>query len=256
MEREIILSILLLPIIWLKSQTPDAQQIMARSRDLSLTGSMSAKITMLITEKNGAVRSRSIAMTTKSYPDDTEKRFIKFLGPPDVKGTAMLVIDNKNIPDEMWIYLPALKKTRRIVTSEKGKSFMSSEFSNADMSSPALSDFINRHLERSGTGNQWIIESKPVDGNTADEYGYSRKISYINTENHQVLKMEFFNFDNELFKVIEILSIYRLSGGKFIVKKMVANNLITLRKSEINMTDISAGGDVDDSVFSLQNLER
>ena len=53
----------------------------------------------------------------------------------------MLIIDNKNIADEMWIYLPALKKTRRIVSSEKGKSFMSSEFSNADMSSPTLSDF-------------------------------------------------------------------------------------------------------------------
>ena len=65
----------------------------------------------------------------------------------------MLVVDNKNQADEMWIYLPALKKTRRIVSSEKGKSFMSSEFTNADMSSPALSDFENKYIVDSAEGD-------------------------------------------------------------------------------------------------------
>ncbi len=89
-------------------------------------------------------------MTTKSYADGLEKRFIRFIEPADVRGTAMLIVDNENTADEMWIYLPALKKVRRIVSSEKGKSFMSSEFSNADISSPPISDFVNRHLDNSG----------------------------------------------------------------------------------------------------------
>ncbi len=217
---------------------------------------MSANINLTITEKNGASRNRTIKMTTKSYPDGMEKRFIRFIEPADIRGTSMLVLDHKNEMDEMWIYLPALKRTRRIVTSEKGKSFMSSEFSNADMSSPALSDFINRHMPGSGERNQWIIESKPLNDDKADEYGYSRKISYINKENYQVLKMEFYNFDNELFKAIEIKSIYPLSDGKYLIKDMTANNLLNNRKSEILFTDISAGVPVDDSFFTLQNLER
>lgn len=256
MKKRILLTVLLLPLLQVEAQQPDAGDIMNKSREMSLTGSMSAKINLSITEKNGASRLRTISMTTKSFPDGLEKRFIRFMEPTDVRGTAMLVVDNKNASDEMWIYLPALKKTRRIVSSEKGKSFMSSEFSNADMNSPTLSDFINKHLEGSGKNNQWIIESRPVDEDKADEYGYSRKVSYIRTDKYQILKMEFYNFDNELFKTIEIVGIYPLKDGKFIIKDMIANNLVTGRRSEITITNITEGAKVDDSVFSLQNLER
>jgi len=247
---------LILPLLQAAAQQPDAAQIMSKSRDLSITGSLSANINLTITEKGGSSRSRTISITTKSYADGLEKRIIKFIEPADVRGTSMLVVDNKNSADEMWIYLPALKKTRRIVTSEKGKSFMSSEFSNADMTSPTISDFTHRHLEKSGTNNQWIIESTPVNEDKAEEYGYSRKISYISIDKSQVQKMEFYNFDNELFKIIEIKSIFPLSDGKYLVKNMVANNLNTNRKSEILFSNISEGVKVDDSNFTIQNLER
>ena len=256
MKRKLIVSVLLIPLFQVAAQQPDAATIMSKSRELSLTGSMSATINLSITEKIGTTRLRSISMTTKSYPDGLEKRFIKFIEPADVRGTAMLVVDNKNLPDEMWIYLPALKKTRRIVSSEKGKSFMSSEFSNADMSSPTLSDFVNTHIDESGTDNRWVIESRPVDEDKTDEYGYSRKVSYISMNKYQILKMEFYNFDNELFKIIEIKSIFPLPDGKFIIKNMSASNLLTNRKSEITMNNITEGAKVEDSVFSLQNLER
>jgi len=247
---------LILPLLQAAAQQPDAAQIMSKSRDLSITGSLSANISLTITEKGGSSRSRTISITTKSYADGLEKRIIKFIEPADVRGTSMLVVDNKNSADEMWIYLPALKKTRRIVTSEKGKSFMSSEFSNADMTSPTISDFTHKHLEKSGTNNQWIIESTPVNEDKAEEYGYSRKISYISIDKSQVQKMEFYNFDNELFKIIEIKSIFPLSDGKYLVKNMVANNLNTNRKSEILFSNISEGVKVDDSNFTIQNLER
>ncbi len=238
------------------AQQPDAAQIMNKSRELSLVGSMSGTISLSITEKSGASRSRTIAMTTKSFQDGIEKRFIKFIEPADVRGTAMLVVDNKDISDEMWIYLPALKKTRRIVSSEKGRSFMSSEFSNADMSSPTLADFTNRYLPNSGTANQWIIESIPVNEDKADEYGYSRKISYIDMSNYQVRRMEFYNFDDEMFKRIEIKSIHQTADGKYMVKNMAASNLLTSRKSEILFSNIQEQVKVDDTFFTVQNLER
>jgi len=248
--------LLILPLLQAAAQQPEALQIMNKSRDLSITGSLSANINLTITEKSGSIRNRTISMTSKSYPDGLEKRFIRFVEPADVKGTSMLVFDNKNTADEMWIYLPALKKTRRIVTSEKGKSFMSSEFSNADMASPSVSDFTHRHLENSGENNQWIIESTPVSEDKADEYGYSRKISYVSTNTSQVQKMEFYNFDNELFKVIEIRSIFPLTDGKFMVKDMVASNLSTSRKSQILFNNIREGINIEDSYFTVQNLER
>ena len=247
---------LLLPIFQATAQEPDASVIMNKSREFSMAGSMSVNINLTILEKNGTSRSRTISMTTKSYPEAQEKRFIKFIEPADVRGTAMLIIDNSNSADEMWIYLPALKRTRRIVSSEKSKSFMSSEFSNADMSSPTLTDFTNKHLKGSGKNGKWIIESKPINEEKADEYGYSRKISFLKTEKFQIERMEFYNFDNELFKIIEIKGIHSFPDGKYLVKDMTAENLLNKRKSEIIMSKIIEGAKVDDSVFSLQNLEK
>jgi hypothetical protein len=213
-------------------------------------------MSLSITEKNGASRNRAISMTTKSFPDGLEKRLIKFMEPADVRGTAMLIVDNKILADEIWIYLPALKKTRRIVSSEKGKSFMSSEFSNADIGSPTISDFVNQHVTGSGSNNLWIIESTPVNEDKADEYGYSKKVSYISMDNCRVQKIEFYNFDNELFKTIEIKGIYPLPEGKYLVKDMIANNLVTNRRSEISLSNINEKAKVEDSYFSIQNLER
>jgi outer membrane lipoprotein-sorting protein len=237
------------------AQLPDPGLIMNRSRDLSLTGSMSAEVYLSISERNGSVRQRTISMVSKTY-GDAEKRFIEFLSPPDIKGTAMLIIDNKDAADEMWIYLPALKRTRRISSSEKGKSFMSSEFTNADMSSPALDDFSDTHLAGSGSGGKWIIESRPVNDNVADDYGYSRKVSHIDQKDYHVRKMEFYDFDNKLFKVISINSIISFGEGRYMVDNMTAENLATGRKSAIEMKNVKTGNDISDAVFTIQNLGK
>jgi hypothetical protein len=229
---------------------------MNKSRDLTVVGSMQATISLKITERNGTTRNRTIEMTTKSFSDGLEKRFIKFIEPADVRGTAMLIVDNKNASDEIWIYLPALKKTRRISSSENSKSFMSSEFSNADMGSPTLSDFKSRHIEGSGSNNTWIIESVPINDDKAEEYGYTKKISYISMDTYQIQKMEFYNFDNEHFKTIEIRSVHTMPEGKYMVSDMIASNLVTNRKSEILFSNIVDKVKVDDSYFTVQNLQR
>jgi hypothetical protein len=256
MKTKIILFCLVMPPIQALAQLPDPNVIMDKSRELSLTGSLSSVVNLTITEKNGSVRSRTISMSTKSYPEGVEKRMIRFTEPADVRGTSMLIIDNQKTADEMWIYLPAMKKTRRIVSSEKGKSFMSSEFTNSDMSSPTLSDFVNAHLEGSGTGNKWIIESRPTTDDKAGEYGFPRKISYMEMDSYRVVKMEFYDFNNKLFKTIEIKSFHPLSEGRYLVDNMIAQNLLTGRRSEIKISSISEGKNIDDSVFSLQNLEK
>ena len=256
MKKVMILTIILLPLLQVEAQLPDPGQIMNKTRDLTLFGSMSSTISLTITEKNGSVRKRTISMITKSFPDGSEKKLIKFIEPSDVKGTGLLVIDNKITPNEMWIYLPALKKTRRIVSSEKGKSFMSSEFSNSDMSSPALSDFTYKHINGSGENGQWIIESTPLTREKADEYGYSKKITYFNSENWQLKKIEFYNFDNQLFKTMIVKSIQPLQERKYIIRNMVVNNLLTGRSSEIQFDKIITNTKIEDTVFSLQNLER
>ncbi|MRR22361.1 outer membrane lipoprotein-sorting protein [bacterium] len=239
------------------AQQSDPVHLMEKSRDLTMSGNIQSTVSLTITEKNGAVRTRKLNMVTKSYDDGTIKRMIRFLDPPDVRGTAMLIIDNKNTQDDMWIYLPALKKTRRIVSTEKGKSFMSSEFSNADMSSGSNTDFRIKHMPGSGTGSTWVIESVPVSNEKAGEYGYSRKVTYLETGSLKTRKIDFYNFDNELFKTIEILATQPLGSKEgYVMTDMLATNHINGRSSRVKFDQVNTSASIPDNTFIADNLAR
>jgi hypothetical protein len=222
-----------------------------------MSGNLQSTITLTITEKNGAVRTRKVNMVSKTY-GDTEKRMMKFLEPADVRGTAMLIIDNKDDQDDMWIYLPALKRTRRIVSTDKGKSFMSSEFTNADMASARNADFRISHMPGSGNNGKWIIESVPVDEDVADEYGFSRKVTYLDKDDMKIKKIDFYNFDGDLFKTIEILGTQPKPGGQkgYIMTEMFANNNLNGRSSRVKFENINTSASIPDNTFSPENLSR
>jgi len=239
------------------AQQSDPAQLMDKSRDLTMSGNIQSTVALTITEKNGAVRTRKLNMITKSYDDGTIKRMVKFLDPADVRGTAMLIIDSKNSQDDMWIYLPALKKTRRIVSTEKGKSFMSSEFSNADMSSGSNADFRMRHMPESGKAGTWVIESVPVSDDKADEYGFSKKVTYLEMGSLKTRKIDFYNFDNELFKSIEILATQPIAGKEgYVMTDMLATNHLNGRSSRVRFDQVNTSATIADNTFSVESLAR
>lgn len=222
-----------------------------------MSGNIQSTVTLTITEKNGSVRTRKLSMITKSYDDGTIKRMVKFLDPADVRGTAMLIVDNKETQDDMWIYLPALKKTRRIVSTEKGKSFMSSEFSNADMSSGSNADFKISHLPESGKNEVWVIGSLPVSEEKADEYGFSRKVTFLDKSSLKTKKIDFYNFDDELFKTIEILATQPLEGKEgYVMTDMLASNYSNGRSSRVKFDQVNTSASIPDNTFIADNLSR
>lgn len=239
------------------AQQSDPVQLMDKSRDLTMSGNIQSTVSLTIAEKNGAVRTRKLNMITKSYDDGTIKRMVKFLEPADVRGTAMLIVDNKNTQDDMWIYLPALKKTRRIVSTEKGKSFMSSEFSNADMSSGSNADFRMRHMPESGKSGTWVIESVPVSDAKADEYGFSRKVTYLEMGTLKTRKIDFYNFDDELFKTIEIAATQPIAGKEgYVMTDMFATNHLNGRSSRVKFDQVNTSATIADNTFAVENLTR
>ncbi|MFO7574388.1 MAG: outer membrane lipoprotein-sorting protein [Bacteroidales bacterium] len=258
MKKKMIITGLWFAVAFIASaQTEDASSILERSRELTIADAMEATITLTITDKNGATRVRTNTMVSKKYPDGTEKRLIRFVSPAEVQGTSILLHDYADNQDDMWIYLPALKRVRRIVSSEKGKSFMGSEFTNADISSPPSSDFISKHLAGSGTNDQYVIESSPTDGSLIKQYGYAKRISYFSKENLYLQKMEFFDRNGLHFKTIEVLATEPTgSNGKYMVSEMQAVNHQTGRSSSMKMKDISTSVKPADSLFDAQNLDR
>lgn len=218
---------------------------------------MEMTMTLKIYDSKGRERIRQISNASKKF-GETNKTIMKFTAPADIKGTSVLIYDYKNKDDDMWIYMPALRKTRRIVSSEKGKSFMSSEFTNADMSKPNMNDF-NYKILSSETYNGhscWIIENTCKDEDIEDANGYSKKIVWIEKETHLAHKIEFYDLSGDLHKIQFIEQYKKQSNGKYFAFYMEMENKQNDRKSIIIINKFQIGSQLTESTFTPAMLER
>ncbi len=237
-----------------------ARDIVLSSRERSKLSGLEAVSTLVIRDAKERERVRTTAMASKSYPDNVEKRIIRFLEPADVKGMGMLIVDHEDREDDMWIYLPVSRKSRRIVSSEKSSSFMGSEFSKADMSAPNPDDFRYELLEEEEQQGVpcWKIEIRPVNRDAEDEYGFFRKISWITKETLVAVHSEYYDFDNILQKVLTVTDHETVSETppRYLITDMKVRNVQNGRSSEMIMREFVLNPDVPDRYFTISYLEK
>lgn len=234
-----------------------ARDISQKANDAIEMKSMEMASTLKIIDSKGSERVRKTVTATREF-NGVVKTILRFTSPADVQGTAILIYDNKDKADDMWIYLPALRKERRIVSSEKGKSFMGSEFTNADMSKPNINDFEYKILGTENINGKecWKIEAVCKDETVEDGNGFSRKISWIEKGTYLVHKMEFYDLDGELEKV-QILSDYRRQpDGKFFAYNMEKKNIQNGRKSVMIIDKFQGSSSMPESSFSVSMLSK
>lgn len=234
----------------------EAVMIMKISRDAVMVNSFEAVSLLTITDENGRTRERRTVTASKSYGDGTEKRIIKFLYPPEVEGTTLLIYDHDDTEDEMWIYLPAFRKTRRIVSSEKGKSFMGSEFNNSDITSPPVADFIHTIVDKSPDMDMITVKSVPATMEVEKNYGYAARVTTLKISDYTAVRMDFYGSNNEKLRTIEISDYQPAPGGKFIISSMNVVNHKNGRSSELTMSEVITGTEVSDRLFDLSALGR
>ncbi|HHS92136.1 MAG TPA: outer membrane lipoprotein-sorting protein, partial [Campylobacterales bacterium] len=134
---------------------------------------------MVLIDKNGNERTRDLKSYAKDFGED-EHRTLFFKSPSDVKNTAFLTYDYDDSAkdDDQWLYLPALKKVKRIPSADKSSSFMGSDFSYFDMTDRDLEDYDFRLLKETKVygHDAWMIESTPRNQKVIDESGYEKSI--------------------------------------------------------------------------------
>jgi hypothetical protein len=217
--------------------------------------------TLTIVDSRGRERVREIAAVSKLYDGGaTEKRLIRFRAPADVEGTGFLTFDYEDRDDDMWLFMPALRKTRRIVSSEKAKNFMGSEFTYADMTPPSLDDFTYTLLgeaERQGV-SCWEIEVVPVDEDVADENGFSRRVVCVGKQDFVIRHAVYYDLDGERHKELNVLEVKEVDpeGRKFRPLHMVMVNHLEDRQSILKVSQIVFNPDVKDEYFTTRYLER
>lgn len=238
-----------------------AKQIVDKSFQATKVAGSEMLSTMTIIDSRGRERVRKIATVSKLYDSgETEKRLIRFLSPADVKGTGLLTFDYENKDDDMWLFMPALRKTRRIVSTEKAKNFMGSEFTYADMTPPILDNFSYEMLgEEDVSGiSCWKIEMIPIDDDVADENGFSKRISFIAKQDYVIRKAIYYDLDGELHKELAVENVKEIDtqNHKYRPTLMVMVNKQNGRKSVLDVEEIQFNPEVKDEFFTTRYLER
>ncbi len=171
----------------------------ADRRDIGFND-FTAKLTMILRNRHGEESTRLIRSSTLEVGDDGDKSLVIFDKPRDVKGTAFLSFTHKSGPDDQWLYLPALKRVKRIASNNKSGPFMGSEFAYEDISSQEVEKYTYKYLRDEMYDSQdcFIIERYPVDKNS----GYTRQVVWIDKAEYRTLKVEYYDRKDELLKTL------------------------------------------------------
>src|SRR5262245_30239495 len=121
---------------------PDPTELMRKNFTVGKPRDSRGDVTMTLINESGTKRVRQTTSLTKLLPNGVDqRRMVRFLSPADVKGTATLMIEHSDGDDDIWIYLPALHKVRRLVANNKKDSFVGTDFSYSDIIGHRVDDW-------------------------------------------------------------------------------------------------------------------
>ncbi len=201
----------------------------------------SMKLTLI--DKDGDSKVREIKM----WQLGKEKRLIKFLSPADVKGVGFLVLSD----NEMYLYMPAFKKIRRIASHVKNQSFMGTDFSYNDIGkSQYTKDFTAETKE--GTEKEYVLELTPRPKADID---YAKLVMRVDKAHYIPSKVEYYNEKGKVLKVMENEDTEKIDGY-WTPKKVTMKNLKTEHKTVMELTVVKHDSGLKKDMFTKRMLKR
>jgi len=216
------------------------------------------KSKMILINKQNKTRERDVVQYVKSVNDPKgvdDKILIFFEYPADIRGTGLLMISYSDVnkDDDRWLYLPALKKVRRIAGESKNEYFMGTDFTYDDMGGRSVDQDKHTLLgEETIDGVKcYKIESVPVDKNDI----YSKKIGWVIPDKWVHLKVDFYDQKGQLMKTLKADDIRNVSGV-WLQFNLVMTNLAENHKTILKIIEAKINEPIDDQIFTITALER
>lgn len=240
---------------------PDADAIMQRNFMVTKVRTMRQSVTMTLVNSGGETRMREIELRKRLQANGVDNNLlIRFLYPPDIRGSGFLQLERSDGDDNLWIYLPALKKVRRLVAANRKDSFFGSDFSYGDILPPKVNLFRHRFL-RTETVDGFecsVIESVPKEDELAEEIGYARKIAWIRSDNNLEARVEYYDSENRLYKTQVLRNHQEVdqANGKWMALFREMVNHQTDHKTILELDPPVVGLSLADSVFTVRSLKR
>ncbi len=235
-----------------------ATDIMQKVDDQGSVQTEMNKSKMTLINNKGKTRERDVTRYEKSYNGadgiDT-KTLIIFDYPADIRGTGLLLWSYEDAAkdDDRWLYLPALKKVRRIAGESKNEYFMGTDFTYDDMGARSIDDDIHTLLgvEIVGGIECYKIESVPKD----KDGQYSKRITWVIPEKWVFVRVEFYEKSGVLQKVLTVSNIKEVDGI-WVGHELFMDNLSKTHQTIIEIQEVKFDSAMDDQIFTQTTLQR
>ena len=248
---------LLLTITTANAQTAEEKGLeIAREMDRRNEGFVdtTANMKMILRNRAGKESLREMRSMVLEVKGDGDKSLTVFNQPKDVKGTASLTFSHATTADEQWLYLPALKRVKRISSRNKSGPFMGSEFAFEDISSQEVDKYTYKFLREEDLNGRatFVIESVPTYSNS----GYTRLINWVDKEEYYPLKTEFYDRKNSLLKTLEQKRYQQYLGKFWRASEMFMRNEQTGKSTTLMWEDFKFQTGLSESDFNSKSLKR
>jgi hypothetical protein len=238
-----------------------AQEIMEKNFMISKVQDSLSDATFTLINKAGQERVRKTFGTTKLQSNGIDNmRMVRFNSPPDVKGTVTLIVEHSDKDDDIWVYLPALKKVRRLVSSNKKDSFMGTDFSYEDVIGQRVRDWNHKIVKEEEIDGQacYLIESSPKNDDIKMNSGYSKRISWIRKDNFVMVKGETWDTADQPYKSFRFTDVQLVDSGrgKWQAMKMETTNLDNGHRTLIQFENFKSNQGVKEEFFTTRYMEK
>ncbi len=215
----------------------------------------SSNMLMILKNRHGQKSERRIRVRTLEVDGDGDKSLTIFDTPKDVKGTAFLTFTHKTGDDDQWLYLPALKRVKRISSRNKSGSFMGSEFSYEDIASQEIEKYTYKWIrdEACEGGECFVIDRYPVDKKNS---GYIRMTTWLDKKEYRTWKVEYYDRKNSHLKTLILKSYQEYIDKYWRAGLLEMVNLQNGKSTTLKFTDYKFQAGMKDSDFNKNALKR
>lgn len=228
----------------------------AKKADLRDTGFIdsTASMKMELKNKQGQTSVREVRVQTLEVGGDGDKSLSIFDTPPDIKGTASLTYSHALKPDEQWLYLPALKRVKRISSKNKSGPFMGSEFAYEDISSQEVEKYSYKYIKDETLNgiDCFVVERYPA----YEHSGYTRQVAWINKQEYRPEKIDFYDRKNVLLKTLSYSGYQQYHNKYWRPDVMYMVNHQTGKSTTLSWNDYQFKTGLTEKDFSRNSLKR
>ncbi|MCR9629478.1 outer membrane lipoprotein-sorting protein [Vibrio antiquarius] len=217
-------------------------------------GDSVATMKMILRNAQGESSTRLMRLQSLEVEDDGDKGLTIFDEPRDVKGTAFLNHSHTVGADDQWLYLPALKRVKRISSRNKSGPFMGSEFAYEDLSSFEIEKYRFNYLKDDTINGQdvFVIEQIPTDKNS----GYTKQTVWLDKAHYRPLKVEFYDRKGSLLKTLSFSDYKQYLNQYWRAHTMAMTNHQTGKSTELTTSEMRFNTGLEDNDFHKNVLKR